>query len=123
MTAPLRFDRKPYVISYTDSEGKPQKIRRVPPPKLHSAMPTDKVELKTRKSDHFRSGDVVTVKHINPRHPNVLQVQNEDGQTTFITHYEMVQREKSVENAANQPRSVSNDEDSPSISSSYLDWP
>ena len=124
MSAPIKFDRKPYVISYVDSQGQQQKIRRVPPPKLHSAMPTDRVELKTRRSDHFRAGDEVTVKRINPRHPNVLQVENDDGQTTFISHHDMIFEQKNGEKPSIQsPSSRDEPEDESPISSSYLDWP
>ena len=123
MASPIRFDRKPYIISYVDTDGQQKKIRRVPPPKLHSAMPTDRVELKTRKSDHFRDGEVVTVKHISPRQPNVLQVENEDGQTTFISHYEMVLKDKITESTGIQSNSGSQTEESAPVSSGYLDWP
>jgi len=124
MSNPVRFDRKPYYISYVDSNGNQQKIRRVPPPKLHSALPTDKVELRTRRSDHFRAGDEVTVKHINPRHPNVLQVQNAEGKTTFINHYDVIFDQKVPEVLTKQTGSASsNEDDSSPISDSYLDWP
>jgi IMP cyclohydrolase len=87
-------------------------------------MPTDRVELKTRRSDHFRAGDEVTVKRINPRHPNVLQVENDDGQTTFISHYDMIFEQKNAENPTIQSTSSRNEtEDATPISSSYLDWP
>lgn len=124
MSAPIRFDRKPYFISYVDSQGQQQKIRRVPPQKLHNALPTDRVELRTRRSDHFNAGDEVTVKRINPRHPNVLQVENDEGQTTFITHYDMVFEQKNGETPSIQSSSshMQSDEE-PTISSSYLDWP
>lgn len=124
MSNPVRFDRKPYYISYVDSEGHQQKIRRVPPPKLHNALPTDKVELRTRRSDNFQAGDEVTVKHINPRHPNVLQVENGDGKTTFISHYDMRFEQKGGQVSEIQTGSpASDDSDSSPISSSYLDWP
>lgn len=124
MSAPIKFDRKPYVISYVDAQGQQQKIRRVPPPKLHTALPTDRVELKTRRSDHFKAGDEVTVKRINPRHPNVLQVENDEGQTTFITHYDMILEQKNKETSAIQSSSVGyQTEDEPDVSSDYLDWP
>jgi hypothetical protein len=85
---PIKFDRKPYTVSYTDQNGVKQTIRRVPPPKLHAALPGDKVDITTTKSDDFRSGDSVSVKHINPRHPNVVQVQTSDGRTTFLNFNE-----------------------------------
>jgi hypothetical protein len=94
MADPIQFDRKPYIVRYTDQDGKPQTLRRVPPPKLHDALPTDKVELTKTRSDDFEAGDVLTVKNINPRQANTLQVENSDGQTTFINHYEMFLKEK-----------------------------
>jgi hypothetical protein len=94
MTDAIKFDRKPYLITYMDQDGQQQTIRRVPPPKLHSAMPTDKVELSRRLSDDFKAGDELTVKAINPRHANILKVENNKGQTTFISHYDMIVKER-----------------------------
>jgi len=94
MADPIQFDRKPYFISYVDAEGVQQKIRRVPPPKLHDALPTDRVELTRKHSDDFKDGDVMTVVGVSPRQPNTLKVQNADGQTTFISHYDMLLKEK-----------------------------
>jgi hypothetical protein len=123
VSSPIRFDRKPYIVSYVDSDGKQQQIRRVPPSKLHSAMPTDVVELKYRKSDHFIEGDNVKVKHINPRQPNVLQVENRSGQTTFISHSEMVLKQKLTNTIGVQDASKSSEEPLQHIDNSYLDWP
>lgn len=94
MADPIQFDRKPYFVSYIDTEGKQQKIRRVPPPKLHDALPTDKIQLTKKRSDDFNEGDIVTVSSINPRHANTLKVENKDGQTTFVDYYDMVLKEK-----------------------------
>jgi hypothetical protein len=96
MSDPIKFDRTPYTITYKDSEGKMQKIRRVPPPKLHDALPTDVVELKRRRNEDFREGDILSVKHINPRHPNVLQVSNNEGLTTFVDAHDMELKEKNA---------------------------
>jgi hypothetical protein len=123
VSSPIRFDRKPYIVSYVDADGKQQRIRRVPPPKLHTAMPEDVVELKRRKSDHFIDGDSVTVKHINPRHPNVLKVENDQGQTTFISHYEMVLKQKIANTRDVRDDSIEDQDSTPNIDSSYLDWP
>ncbi len=123
MSSPIRFDRKPYTVSYVDADGKQQHIRRVPPPKLHTAMPTDVVELKRRKSDHFMDGDKVTVKHINPRHPNVLKVENSNGDTTFISYYEMEIKQKIANTMGVRDASPDSEESSETIDNSYLDWP
>ena len=94
MTDAIKFDRKPYTIAYTDQDGKQQSIRRIPPPKLHSAMPKDKVELTKKLNDDFQEGDELTVKAINPRHANVLKVENSKGQMAFISHYDMKLKDK-----------------------------
>jgi len=88
LSDPIKFDRKPYKVSYIDQNGIQQTIRRVPPPKLHAALPGDKVDITTTKSDDFRKGDTFSVKHINPRHPNVIQIQASDGRTTFLNFNE-----------------------------------
>lgn len=123
MSSPIRFDRKPYIVSYVDADGKQQQIRRVPPQKLHTAMPTDVVELKRRKSDHFIEGERVTVKHINPRHPNVLKVENSNGETTFISHYEMVLKQKIANTTGVNGASGEPEDSAQNIDNSYLDWP
>lgn len=94
MADPIQFDRKPYFVTWKDESGELRKIRRVPPPKLHEALPTDIVELSNKRSDDFKEGDAVTVKHINPRHPNVLQLQNSEGQTTFANYFDVKLKEK-----------------------------
>lgn len=95
----------------------------MPPPKLHTAMPTDVVELKRRKSDHFIEGERVTVKHINPRHPNVLKVENSNGETTFISHYEMVLKQKIANTTGVNGASGEPEDSAQNIDNSYLDWP
>lgn len=116
MADEIVFSRKPYVISYTDQEGKLQKIRRVPPPKLHEALPTDKVELTRKHSDTFDTGDVVTVSSINPRHANTLKVQNSDGKTAFISYFEMFLKEKRAARDGVLPENLPENNE-------YLLWP
>lgn len=94
MADPIQFDRKPYFVTWKDESGEIRKIRRVPPPKLHEALPTDIVEISNKRSDDFKEGDEVSVKHINPRHPNVLQLENSDGQTTFVNYFDVKLKEK-----------------------------
>lgn len=84
----VRFNRAPYNVTYY-KDGVKQTIRRVPPPKLHEAVPDDLVSLKRGKNADFKEGDEFTVKHINPRHPNVLQLTNDEGQSTFVDYYDM----------------------------------
>jgi hypothetical protein len=106
MADAIQFDRKPYIVSYVDNEGKQQKIRRVPPPKLHDAMPTDKVELTRKHSDDFDKGDILTVKSISPRQPNTLKVENADGKSTFIGYNEMLLKEKIFSKDGTPPERV-----------------
>lgn len=89
MVDPIKFDRKPYKVQYTDQNGKIQTITRRPPPKLHDALPTDIVELTRKKNDDWDAGDDFEVKNINPRHPNTLQIVNGDGVSTFVSSYDM----------------------------------
>jgi len=117
---PIKFDRKPYTVSYTDQNGVKQTIRRVPPPKLHAALPGDRVDITTTKSDDFRSGDSVSVKHINPRHPNVVQVQTADGRTTFLNFNEFRLNGVDIQESGS---SGSNKSFERTQSSKYLLWP
>lgn len=84
----IQFNRKPYKVSYY-KDGELKTIRRVPPPKLHDMLPKDQVSLTASKNDDFQEGDKFVVKHINQRHPNVLQVTNEDGVSTFVDYYDL----------------------------------
>jgi hypothetical protein len=112
----VRFSRKPYTISYTDLKGEHKTIRRVPPAKMHEALPTDIVELTRKKSDAFDEGEEYEVKHINPRHPNVLQLVGDDGRTTFVEHYDIRLEEEVADRPGKDPR------DKP-INNRYLLWP
>lgn len=112
----IRFSRKPYTVTYTDLKGEQKTIRRVPPAKLHEALPTDIVQLTRKKSDMFDQGDEVEVKSINPRHPNILQLVNGNGDTTFVEHYDIVLEDEIAERAGKDPR------DKP-INNRYLLWP
>ncbi|SMF38037.1 hypothetical protein [Pseudobacteriovorax antillogorgiicola] len=89
----IQFNRKPYKVTYY-KDGERKTIRRVPPPKLHDMLPKDKVSLTRGKNDDFETGDEFTVKHINQRHPNVLQVTNDDGRSTFIDYYDLKLEQK-----------------------------
>ena len=57
-------------------------------------LPKDKVVLKHGKNADFKEGDEFTVKHINQRHPNVLQITNEDGVSTFADYYDLKLEQK-----------------------------
>lgn len=82
---PIRFSQKPYKVTYNDFHtGERKTVTRRPPPKIHDMLPTDIVSLSSKKNDTFDVGDEVTIKHVSYRHPNILQLQNEDGETTFV---------------------------------------
>ncbi len=83
----VRFSRVPYTVTYY-KDGEKHTIRRQPPPKLHDIEPEDEVKLTRAKNDDFREGDTLTVKGISPRQPNVLQLVNEDGLSTFVDYYD-----------------------------------
>lgn len=111
----IQFSRQPYTVSYYQ-DGEKKTIRRVPPPKLHDALPLDKVELSHKRNDDFEAGEVYEVKHINPRHPNTMQLVNNDGQTTFVNHYHTVLKQKIAPRDGVDPRDES-------INNEYLLWP
>jgi hypothetical protein len=113
---PIRFSRVPYTVTYQDLAGKIQTIRRVPPPKLHDALPTDIVELTQKHSDDFEAGDEAEVQYINPKHPNVLQIRNGKGDTAFIDYFDMNLIDEVAPRAGVDPR------DKPQ-NNRYLLWP
>jgi hypothetical protein len=80
---------RPYTVTYRDFHtGELKKVTRRPPPKLHDMLPTDQVQLTYKKNDDWLPGDEVRVKHISPKQPNILQVEKDDGSTTFVSHYD-----------------------------------
>ena len=111
----IKFSREPYKITYY-KDGEKKVIRRRPPPKQHEMLPKDVVELNRSKNADFQSGEEFTVKHINQRHPNVLQVTNEDGVSTFVDYYDLDLKE--VRSARNGVLP----EDLPE-NNKYLTWP
>lgn len=116
MSDEVRFSRKPYLVTYNDLNGEKHTIRRVPPPKLHPMLPTDVVELTRKKNDDFQAGDEFEVIHINQRHPNVLQLQDDDGKTTFVDFYDATLKEEVALRDGVDPR------DRP-VNNRYLLWP
>jgi len=83
--APITFERKPYVIEYY-KDGEKKKLRRIPPQKMHIALPKDKVVLTSSKNADYREGEEFEVAHISTRQPNVLQLEDEDGHKTFVSY-------------------------------------
>ena len=83
----VRFSRVPYTVTYY-KDGEKHSIRRQPPPKLHEMLPEGEVRLTRSKNADFQAGDEMTIKGINPRQPNVLQLVNEDGLSTFVDSFD-----------------------------------
>ena len=83
----IRWSREPYTVTYYKDKEK-HTIRRRPPPKLHEALPGDMVSLTRGKNDDFKEGEEFKVKTIMQRSPNVLQLVNEEGLTTFADYYD-----------------------------------
>ena len=90
---PVQAHPRPYVVSYY-KDGKKVNIRRTPPPAMHEMLPTDVVKLNFTKNADFREGENFTVKNINPRHPNTLQITNEEGAHTFVPYYDLELKER-----------------------------
>lgn len=88
--------------------------KRRPPPKLHDMLPTDKVELKFKKNEDWDSGEELTVKSISDRSPNVVQIKNEEGESTFVSSIDL----NLVEEQAYRPGKSKEQR-----SSKYLLWP
>lgn len=92
MSENFRVNREPYTVRYY-KDGEMKTIRRRPPPKQHLMLPTDIVELSSKRSDAFPTGEQYEIKHINNRHPNTLQLTNENGETTFVSYRDVELRE------------------------------
>ena len=84
----IHFSRKPYNVTYYKN-GERHTITRRPPPQLKNIMPEDIVTLTRSKNVDFQEGDEFKVKHINTRHPNVIQIENEEGNATFVSSYDL----------------------------------
>lgn len=126
-TDPIQFTREPYTVKYVDLSGAVKSIRRIPPPKLHEALPKDSVEITSKKNDDFRPGDTVEVVGITTRQPNVLQVKNGNGQTTFLDYFDMRLDEMATNsydgNAAQSNFPKEWYQDRPTTDNRYLIWP
>ena len=126
-TDPIQFTREPYTVKYVDLAGEVKSIRRVPPPKMHEALPQDVVEITSKKNDDFRAGDKVEVVGIKARQPNVLQVRNDSGQTTFLDYFDMRLDEMKVSpyDGDKAPSNIPKEwyQDRPTTDSRYLIWP
>ena len=113
----VRFGQKPYNRVIEDRSGETQVVRRRPAKKLHNILPKDEVELGVRRSELFPEGEVYKVKHINRREPNLLQLENSDGETTFVPHYD-VELDEAI-----APRGQRNGVMDHPVDNAYLRWP
>lgn len=93
MTEGIKFDRKPYIVTYY-KDGKKHTIRRVPPPVLHNMLPKDMVRLNRTKNADWKEGQVFSVKYINPKHPNVIQIEDKKGNSTFVPYFDLCLEDK-----------------------------
>ena len=111
----IKFDRTPYTVRYV-AEGKQKTYRRRPPPKLHDILPKDEVKLMQSKNDDFQASDDYRVKSINPKQPNVLQIVNDKGHTTFVDYYDLQLQEMGASRAGVEPIDMPQN-------TKYLLWP
>jgi hypothetical protein len=120
MTA-VRFSSKPMTRVIIDNNGDERVVRRRPAEKKHLHMPEDKVELGVKHGDSFEEGASYTVKHISRQDPNILQLENSKGETTFVPYFEvdMTDAPESVRGKLKQSRQ---DIEHP-LNTKYLRWP
>lgn len=111
----ITFSRRPYEVTYY-KDGERHTIRRRPPPKLHNIWPEDVVSIVASKNEDWQEGDEHVVRNINHRNPNVIQLDNEDGGTTFMNYFDLELEE------AIGPRDGRDPEDSEDLNR-YLTWP
>jgi hypothetical protein len=100
-------------------DGEKETIRRRPPPKLHDVLPNDTVTLTRGKNDDWKEGETYKVKNIQQRSPNVLQLVNEEGLTTFVNYYDAKMTIKPEERL---PEGIESKFELP-INNEYLLWP
>lgn len=112
-------ERRPYTVEYY-KDGKKHKIRRLPPPKLHSMMPNDVVTINRKKNDDWDAGKTVTVKAVQARQPNTLTIQDGDGNYTFVDYQDLNFNGRVSGDAIGDEEFV---RASDPIGSKYLLWP
>ena len=111
----VRFTRRPYTVTYY-KDGEKHTIRRRPPEKLHEAWPEDIVSFKQGKGEDWLEGEEYEVRHINPRHPNVIQLDDGEGNTTFVEYMDVQLEEANGKRDGTSIAEVSN-------RNRYLLWP
>ena len=90
------LDRRPYTVNYTDYKtGELKTLRRRPPEQLHEMLPLDEVRLNAPHGESgWPQGDTYTVASVHSRSPNLLQIENDDGEKTFHAFHELELVEK-----------------------------
>ena len=112
----MRVALRPQLAAYKDFHtGELKKVRRRPARVAHDMLPTDVVELSRRKNVDWTPGEEYVVKHISPRNPNVIQISNDEGESTFVSSTEL----ESVERVASRGEKRVDDP----VASAYLLWP
>jgi hypothetical protein len=79
-------------------------------------LPTDKVELTSKKNDDWDAGERFTIKNINTRQPNTIQVEKENGDYTFVSYFDLSLKERVSGDRFASPL------DNP-VNNQYLIWP
>lgn len=118
---PVQFSRKPYQVTYY-KDGEKHTITRRPPPKVHDMWPKDVVELTTKRNDDWQKGETYTVKGITARQPNTLQIENGDGETTFVSSYDLKLQEARGLSLESETSEAGKARKLP-INNRYLTWP
>ena len=116
--AEIKFDRTPYKVQYF-KDGQRHVIKRIPPPKLHDMLPEDEVKISRKKGDNWDEGDKVKIKHITSRHPNTLQVEDKNGNTTFLDYMDLDFKPLNGDARSKNGKQIERDP----IGSKYLLWP
>lgn len=111
----VRFTRRPYTVTYM-KDGERHTLRRRPPEKLHDIWPEDIVSLKEGKNEQWEGGEEYEVRHINPRHPNVIQLDDGDGNTTFVEYMDLELEEAIGPRDGKRPTDMA-------ANNRYLLWP
>jgi len=112
----IPFKRKPYTVTYKDFHtGELQHVKRRPPLKQHDMLPTDIVELSTKKGDDWESGEEYSIKHISYRAPNIVQLKNDEGLTTFVPYFDLELEEEVAYRGRRGPDNEN--------TNAYLRWP
>jgi hypothetical protein len=111
----VRFSQKPYNVVYM-KDGVKHVIKRRPPPVMHEMLPTDIVELTQSKNADWTEGSEYTVKNINPRHPNIIQIEDKEGNSTFVPYYDLNLNEMVAPRKGYAPKDMP-------ANNKYLLWP